>query len=832
MKPRTPLRFLSLALFALWGRAGAEDLPPFVVPANLLGQEAASAPRHSAAPVSPQAPAAVEAVAGQVAPMLRLPDAPSAITPAPARAANAVTSAKSGKPSAAPAAPKTGETRIVADAVTGLQDVEVNAEGQARLERDGTVVDADRMKYLELTDEVEATGNVVVTRDQDTMRGPRLRMKVGEQVGVFETPEYAISRPARQARAVPGQEAVLLQPVKGHGKADVLNFEGENQYHFQNATWSSCKPEKEDWYITSKEMQLDYDREIGEVSSGTLVFKGVPVMYLPWADFPLANQRTSGLLPPTFGTSNKSGVDLSLPYYWNIAPNYDDTFTTRYIGRRGLQLRNEMRYLTPDYKGRAYVEWLPEDQVLGRSRSAGSWLHEQNFGDGWSGRVNVNGVSDPRYFTDLSNKIQLTSSTNLVREASLGYAGGGWWSVNTLVQAHQTLQDSNGVIATTPYKRLPQVTFNANRPELPGGLQFLMNGEFVQFSHPTQDEGRRMLAYPQLALPIQTSAFYITPKVGLHMTSYDLERRTSTGDDRINRSLPIFSVDSGVTFERETELWGKGYIQTLEPRAYYLYVPYRDQANIPVFDSGTFDFNFAQIFSENIFTGNDRIANANQLTTMVQSKLINPGTGGEVMRAAIGQRFYMADQEVTLPGITPRTGKEADWLAAFSTTLMKDTSFDTAWQYNPRDDRTERFSSTIRYQAGPARMFSAGWRYRRNYATDVKNPDGFRDIDLIAQWPLWNNWYVVGRYNRNLRDHRLTQGIGGVEYNAGCWVFRGVVQQITTSATDVNRSIFFQIEFNGVGSLGSNPLYSLRRNVPGYTKINDGTTALSSDDDD
>ncbi len=831
MKPRTQLRYLSIALFALWGRAGAEDLPPFVVPSSLLGQPAVVKPVAVPADAPASRPAATLAESVTKASAQTPPKRVSAAVPAagPARKATPA-------PAAAPAA-KTGTTLISGDKVFARQDVDAVAEGSAVLIRDATRVDADKLQYFELTDEVEATGNVRITRGTDEMTGPHARMKVQEQVGVFDSPSYAISRPARpplpgQLPLLPGQAVPLRQqPLSGHGSADKLDLEGENQFRFFNATWTSCKPDRPDWYLKAKELQLDYDSEVGEATNGTLVFKGVPLVYMPWADFPLGESRKSGVLSPTFGTSNKVGFDLTVPYYFNLAPNYDDTLTARYMGRRGLQMRNELRYITPTRKGTTYVEYMPNDQVEQRSRYAGSVRHDEVFGGGWSGNINFAGVSDPRYFIDLSSRLALTSQVNILRQGSVSYGGGGWWTATGMLQAFQTLQDPKGATVGVPYKRLPQLTLTANRPELPGGTTFLLNSEFVAFSHPTLDEGRRTTFYPQLALPLQTSAFYVTPKIGIHTTRYDLDRRTTTGEDTVTRSLPIVSVDSGVTFERDASFGGKDYVQTLEPRVYYLYVPYRDQSMIPNFDSGSYDFNFAQIFAENIFTGGDRISNANQITTAVQSRLIDPATGAETVRALLGQRYYLADQQVTLPGVAPRTGQRADLLGAFSANFAPKTQFDTAWQYNPRDNWTERFNVGVRFQPAYARALGVSWRYRRNYSTDPANPNGFRDIDLTGQWPLWGNWYGVGRYNRNLRDHRLTQGIAGVEYNAGCWVFRGVVQHLTTTATDVTRSFFFQLEFNGAGSLGSSPLNVLRRGVPGYGKINDGSNPFSSDDD-
>ncbi|MDD3352118.1 LPS-assembly protein LptD [Zoogloea sp.] len=821
MKPRThQLRYLSIALFALWGRAGAEELPPFLVNPALLGKPAA------VRPVPREQPRQAPAASTPVRPLPAASDRPSVSRPAPALVAD-------------PQVLRPGATVITADKVLGRQDVDAQAEGSAVLVRDASRVEADRMQYFELTDEVEATGNVRVLRGKDEMRGPHARVKVQEQAGFFDSPEYAISRPGRppdpgRAPLLPGQSPPLReQPLTGHGSADKLYFEGENQFRFTNATWTSCKPDRPDWYLKAREIELDYDTEVGEATGGTLWFKGVPVGYLPWADFPLGESRKSGLLTPTFGTSNKVGADLAIPYYFNLAPNYDATLTTRFMGRRGMQFRTEARYLTPGAKGLSYVEYMPEDKIEGRSRYVGTIRDLRSYGNGWSSNVDFNGVSDPRYFIDLSTRLALTSRVHLARQGQVSYAGGGWWSATGMIQSFQTLDDPRtGAKVATPYKRLPQLTLTANRADLWGGSTFQLASEYVSFSHPTQDKGRRLTFYPQLSLPMQTSAFFVTPKIGVHATRYDLDRTTSTGDESLTRTLPIFSVDSGVTFERETRWGGKDFVQTLEPRIYYLYVPYRDQSSIPNFDSGFYDFNYAQIFAENVYTGGDRISNANQITTAVQSRLIDPETGAERFRALLGQRYYLVDQRVTLNKDTPaRTGKQADLLAALGLNVAPRTTLDTAWQYNPRDNWTERFNFGFRFQPGHARTLGVSWRYRKNYSTDPNNPNGFRDIDLTGQWPLWGNWYGVARYNRNLRDHRLTQGIAGLEYNAGCWVFRSVIQHLTTSATDSTRAFFFQLEFNGAGSLGSSPLNVLRRSVPGYGKINDGSNPFNSDDD-
>jgi LPS-assembly protein len=387
---------------------------------------------------------------------------------------------------------------------------------------------------------------------------------------------------------------------------------------------------------------------------------------------------------------------------------------------------------------------------------------------------------------------------------------------------------------------------NAAQPQSFMGTSATFLGDYTQFvaapGTGNQPEGSRTVLYPQLALPIETTYFSITPKIGVHSTYYDLSTPVSPGNNTFSRTLPIASVDSTVTFERDISFGGRDYIQTLEPRLYYLYVPFQNQSpsKYPVFDTAYYDFNFAQIFAENIFSGQDRIANANQLTAAVTSRLIDPGSGAQVMKAALGQRYYFADQEVILnTGDTARTGKRADIVAAFGGELMAKTTLDTGWQYNPNDGQTERFDFSLRYQPEVAKALGIAWRYKRNSEnSDPDNPDGYRDIDITGQWPLWGRWYGVGRYNRSLQDHRNIETIAGLEYNGGCWVLRTAVHQFVThnnnqSSSSVENSdsttaFFVSLEFNGLTSLGSSPVSLLRRSVPGYGSIS--SSRVFSDD--
>jgi LPS-assembly protein len=696
---------------------------------------------------------------------------------------------------------------IVADRLRGTQDVETVAEGQVELRTLGRSVDADELVYRPGQDEVEATGAVVLRRDDDTVSGPKMRMRLEDNVGYFEQPQYSISR------LPSGAAGDNRQPVRGSGEAQRIEFEGEGLYRLKKATYSTCSPQRRDWFAEVDELALDYNREVGQASSARLNFAGVPLFYSPWLSFSLNNQRKSGLLAPTLGSSSRGGLEYTQPFYWNIAPNMDATIAPRIIERRGTQWNAEYRYLGRSYSGLWRGEHMQRDRIFNDSRSAYSLLHDQNLYGGLSANLNLNGVSDDTYFSDLSTRMTVVSQSNLLRQGGLAY-NGGWWNAAVKAQRYQTLQDPSLPPVAVPYGRLPQATFAMARPDLPLGVALSANAEYVEFSHPTAVIGQRWMAYPRLALPLQTASFYVTPRIGVHATRYSLLRQAAGTPQYISRSVPIMSIDSGLALERSFDWLGRPLQQTLEPRFYYVRIPHRNQANIPVFDTAAADFNATQLFSDNRYVGPDRIGDAEQLTAMFTSRLIDPQSGTEFLRGAIGQRYYFRDQTVTLPGETPRSGDTADLLAMLSGQIAQKAYLDTGWQYNPRDRRTERFNIAGRYQPEQGKVINAG--YRRTY-------NELGQVDVSAQWPVGGGWHGVGRYNYSTREGRVIESVGGVEFDGGCWIARAVVQRIATQANNSNTAVYVQLELNGFSRIGSNPMEILKRNIPGYGQINQPT---------
>jgi LPS-assembly protein len=634
--------------------------------------------------------------------------------------------------------------------------------------------------------------------------------------------------------------------TEARGEAERIHFEGEDKYRLLNNTFTTCPVDNDAWYVRTSELRLDYEREVGEGDNATVYFKDVPFLYSPWMSFPLNNERKSGFLAPSFGTNSDNGIEFEQPYYWNIAPNMDATISPRAMSKRGLQVNNEFRYLNTAlggvYSGVLKAEYLPNDRLRdGDKRHAFSLAHEQTTARGFSGTINYSKVSDDDYYTDLSSDIASTSQTQLLQQGVLNY-GSGWWSASVNFQQYQTLQPDRDNPVMEQYRMLPQITFNARKPDFHGtDINFL--GQYTRFSieERTQygtvfPDGNRTVLYPQISLPYVATGWYVTPKFGVNYRAYSLSGQVAGSPGSISVALPVFSVDSGMTFERSSRWFGRDYTQTLEPRLYYLNIPYKDQSDIPLFDTALADFNFAQIFSENQFSGWDRVNNANQLTAALTSRLIEPETGSEIMRATIGQRFHFSRNKVALSG-TPisQDGEKwnrSDFLAGFSGQILPKVYADAAWQFDPSDRRSERYSAGMRYQPEPGKVLNFAYRYNRETTSPVNQ------VDISGQWPLTGRWHGVGRLNYSFKDDgtvlstggqggRIIESIAGLEYNGGCWILRGVVRRKALTSADASTSFYVQLELSGLGRIGSNPLSLLKRNIQGYGLIgNNGSESV------
>jgi LPS-assembly protein len=747
-------------------------------------------------------------------------------------------------------------TFLIAEHIEGRTNEETVATVDVELRKSGALVFADKMTYWPLEDEVEASGRVRMLQEGMEVDTPYLRMKMSEQIGFAEQLDYRMLKEVESKLYSP--TGVLItsassnanvsstammsnipnsyglptvgparRPTEGNGRAERADFEGENHIRLSNATYSTCKPGETDWYVQGSQIKLDYDEDVGESTHASLWFKGVPILYSPLASFSLNQKRKSGLLHPSVVMSTNTGFDLDLPYYWNIAPNVDATIHSRYMAKRGLQLGSEINYLDHNYLGRSLLEFMPDDKITGQQRYAYAISHTHQLGRGVSGVLNWNGVSDDYYWQDLSSRLINTAQTQLPQQVMLSYTPSPWLQTTLNVQRYQTLQTDPANPVARPYFIEPQLNLLGYRPNVLK-TDFSVIGQYSRFVNPDKVQGDRAVLYPQISLPVVHPAFQVTPKIGLHMTKYSLDSienfanngMSAAPRDSVSRTLPIFSLDSTVIFERESRLLDLDYIQTLEPRLYYVNIPYRDQSQIPVFDSGLTDFNFAQVFSENRYSGFDRINDANQLTAAVSTRLLDANTGVERFKAMLGQRYYFSPQRVTLPGENGRNADFSNLIAAVNGLVLPMTYADAAVEYDYDRKHTDRFSFGARFQPDYGKVLSASYRYTRDPLSLLPLVD---QVDFAAQWPLSSRWYAVGRFNYSLRDSQPLETIAGIEYNAGCWALRVVGQRLEAVSTiaQPNTSVFLQLEFNDLGSIGSNPIGLLRRTIPGYGKINE-----------
>jgi LPS-assembly protein len=697
---------------------------------------------------------------------------------------------------------------VTADRITGIAGVEVDAVGNAELRKGATTLFADRIRYVNEFDEAEAIGDVRLRMGQDEIRGPRLRLRVSDNVGVMDDISFTL---APRSLGATGRAAA---PTASRGTAKVARFDGQDFVRVSDSTFTTCKPGQDDWQISAEELDLDLGRELGTAHGARLSFLGLTTPKLPDFDFPLNNRRKSGFLPPSGGISNARGWEIIAPYYLNLAPNYDATLAPRYMQRRGLQLLSELRYLLPTSTGEARLEYLPYDRQLGTDRWGVAFLDNSKFRGNWSTNIHYVRVSDDNYFRELSGQLATATQIYLPEEASVTYSA-GWWNSTLRAQQFQVLQDPENPVPI-PYKRLPQLTANALH-SVGAGFDLGAVGEVVSFDHPVEVTGQRTTIYPYLQRPFVQSYGYITPKVGVSATYYNLSNVSPLTPTNVSRVLPIASVDSGLFFERDAQWFGQDFLHTLEPRVYYLWVPYRKQNDIPIFDTSVPDFNAAQLFSENYYVGGDRISNANQITLAATSRLIRPEDGQEAVRAFVGQRFYFDDQKVRLDPQTPlRTAPTSPILASISGQIAPHWRGETSVEYGWSDAQLQRLSVGARYSPEFAKVLNAAYRYARETSTQPQ----IRQVDVSAEWPLGRGVYALARVNYDFHADEFVEALGGIEYNAGCWIVRGVVQSFVTSSTQRTYEFYVQLELNGVARLGTSPLEALRRNIPGYTRTN------------
>jgi LPS-assembly protein len=649
-------------------------------------------------------------------------------------------------------------------------------------------LEADRVVYDGLAREVQASGDVRFRQRDFVVAGRRGHLDLETDQGEFEDAEFRLED--RHAR----------------GTARHAHFDGPLQSRLSGVAYTTCDPGRRDWELRATRVDLDRARGAGTARNATLRIGGVPILYSPWLSFPIDDRRKSGFLPPSFGTSSTTGADLRTPYYWNIAPHRDATITPRLMADRGVMMIGEFRYLNPTSAGIVNAEFLPDDRETGDNRGAVSVRHRGALTPRLTTDIDVNHVSDARYFEDFGDSLSVASLTHQERRADLRYRAERW-SLLGRVQGYQTI-DPTIPAQRRPYQRLPQLLFEGALADQPFGLAYRVQAEYVNFERNAGVTGSRVDLMPSLSLPVAELGWFVTPALALRHTRYELDDTDPGAPSDPSRTVPIFSLDTGVFLERDLIFAGAPLLQTLEPRLFYLYVPFREQQDLPVFDSGLRGFSFARMFTENRFTGADRVGDANQVTVALTSRFLERATGAERLSASVGQIYYFRDRLVTLPGTEPPSEGSSDLLGEIAARPLPSWRTSAGIQWNPHFDQAEVGSLDIQYLPDRSRVLNLGYRYRR---------DDIEQTDLSFLWPLGPQWRLVGRWNYSLRESRTLETLAGVEYESCCWGLRIAVRDYLVNAEgETDTGIYLQLVLKGLTSLGQDVENLLEHGILGY----------------
>ncbi len=640
---------------------------------------------------------------------------------------------------------------------------------------------ADQASYEQPAGIVSGTGNVSFSSDNMQVRSRELRYNLLQNTGEMQDAEYH------------------LKQADGRGFSKRVVQDSPDLTRLEDSTYSTCPVDDPDWSLNATTIQLHHEQQRGSATNATLRIRDIPVLYLPYFSFPLTDARKSGFLWPVISTNERSGVQLSTPYYFNLAPNYDLTLTPTLLGRRGLQLGGEFRYLTPKHHGTAAYVMLPDDSASdNNNRYYFNVQNDTRLGDLSSLALKAEGVSDDQYFVDLGNSLEATSVVNLERRLEYRTAGQNW-SFSSLLQNYQVL---DGGVA--PHAKLPQLSLRYRPPQRGNGLNLNAEAEYTHFSgSTTETNGTRLDLTTHASKKFSTKAAYVKPSLTLHHTQYALDDADKTN---ITRTVPTASLDTGLFFERNIKQ-GR-YVQTLEPRLFYTQTPYHDQSNIPVFDSSDRSLSYNQLFAENRFTGKDRIGDDNRLSASLTTRIQSPEDGRELFRASIGQMYYFDDRKVTLPGKTPLQGDRSELVLEAAGEINPRTRISSTAYWDSEEKTMNAGEVRVHYKDDKKRLLNVGYAQRK---------DEFKSASLSFAVPIKSNWKAIGAWERDVQNDRDLETVIGAEYESCCWKTRVASRNyLLPDNTTHDNAVFIEVELKGLGNFGSGTRDLLQDRVYGY----------------
>tara|TARA_B110000858_G_scaffold197294_1_gene258470 strand:- start:3860 stop:5944 length:2085 start_codon:yes stop_codon:yes gene_type:complete len=658
--------------------------------------------------------------------------------------------------------------------------------GGVMLRRDTKLMSADSARYDPLYKALHLEGGVHYEDPYTQIHSNSAEFAYGNGRIRFEGAEFSIGA------------------SNGRGAADILEINQDGKLTLDGVEYTTCPPGSEDWLMQGKSIVLDTKKGVGTAKGMQLKFKGIPILYAPYLSFPIGNARKSGVLTPEIGSSGRSGNEIRVPWYWNIAPNYDAMITPRLLTNRGVQLATEFRYLTERNKGVIAADYLPDDDIINAARHQFRFQHLTLFGNGWRNQINLREVSDSQYYEDLGGSLSVSSITHLNRNIRFDYYSPNF-SMLGQVQDYQTIDDAIAA-DQQPYRRLPQILINGSW-DMPLGFRFGIDGEVVNFDRNVGVTGWRFNAAPKLELPITRPGWFVTPAVTMDYTRYKLKNILPGAQTNLTRTIPITSLDTGLILERSMK--NSNRVQTIEPRLLYVHIPQRDQDNLPIFDTITPDMNLVQLFRKNRYLGIDRIGDTDHISVGITTRILNLSTGRELMSATIGQTRYLSDRTVRLSDPTMTTTETSDYIAQLRFLLFKNVNFDFGHQWGSGVEDMTKSEARLQYRPADNKILNLAYRFRR---------DSLKQGDLSWSWPIASRWNFVGRYNFSFRDQEVLEQFFGLEYESCCWGLRLVSRRhISTRDGTRDSSFGLQLVLKGMTSVGTAADKLLERGILGYS---------------
>ncbi len=704
---------------------------------------------------------------------------------------------------------ETAPTELDAESLVALKAGEYTLEGDAQARRADQRLAAKRIEYRGEAQTAKAEGDVRYQDRSLVVAADRADADLAADRTTLTATRYQLLGGRADGT-----------PARGNGvaaRARIEGGDGKQVTHLEDVTFSTCDPGDRDWEIVAREMTLDQDAGEGTARGMRLRFKDTTLLALPWASFPIDDRRRSGFLLPSVGGGDNGGIDLMLPYYLNLAPNYDATLSPRIVGRRGFMAGAEFRWLGASQRGEVSGSLLPDDRLADRNRFAWNVDHFATLGPSFYTVVDLNRVSDDRFFEDFGDSLASSATSLLASSAYLNGRGATW----NLAFGGDDIEvtDPRVGAAGEPYRRLPRLVGEIDRP-LGDLLRIGLRGEAVSFdkdsyrvpidgggtTRVTPVTGERYDLMPWVALPLERAWGFVRPELAWRTTRYALD--DASGDDSPSRSLPVASLDAGLFFDRPTQLFGTTLRQTLEPRLYLLHVPYREQDDLPLFDTQQLTFSFAQLFRSNRFTGPDRQMDADQATLALTTRLIDDAGGNEWLRLSLGQVRYFGDQRVQLPGVPATDFDGSAYAAELDFGPSERWRFVFSQLYDPNRDRTDLSAIRMQHRFGDRGVANLAYRFRR---------DLLEQVDASTSFPVSERLRLIARWNYSLRDERTLEGVAGIEYGDCCWALRLLGRHYVRNVQgEKANALFVELELKGLGSLGRRSGDFLQRAILGY----------------